>query len=75
MASNAMAQPDGRPQQSHPDQNSSDGRGGELVSLAQNFRKITLHGFEHIIQPKTLDTRSLRYGYVVLHHVLAFMLI
>ena len=53
---------------------SLDGRGGGVVSLAQNSPKITLHGFERTIQPKTLDMSSLRYSYVVLHHVLAFTL-
>ena len=77
MASNAMAESNGRPQHcclSHPDQNSLDGRGGEVVSLAQNSPKITLHGFERTIQPKTLDMSGLRYSYVALHHVLAFTL-
>ena len=77
MASNAVAESNGRPQLSHPDQDSSDGRGGEVVSpsLAQNSSKMTLHGFERIIQPKTPDTSGLRYSYVVLHHILAFTLI
>ena len=77
MASNGMAASSGRPQHSclsHPDQNSSDGRGGEVVSLAQNSPKIALHGFERTIQPKELDMSSFRYSYVVLHHVLAFTL-
>ena len=76
MASNAMAESNGRPQHcclSHPDQNSLDGR-GEVVSLVQNSPKITLHDFERTIQPKTLDMSSLRYSYVVLHHVFAFRL-
>jgi hypothetical protein len=75
MASNDMAESKERPQPlSHPDQNSSDGRGGEVVSLAYNSLKITLHGFEPTIQPKTLNANGLRYSGVALHYVLGFTL-
>ena len=68
-----MAESSWRPQHcclSHPDQNSSDGRAGEVESLAHNSPKITLHGFEPPIQPKTLDMSSLHYSYVVPHQSL-----